>query len=123
MITFVAEGRGCNWTDLSYHVPAFSEIWVEYAKDGREGFYRECPDVARKFPHRSGFGRRPRSRRIEPHRVTRHYAGVLTRTRIHRVAQRWRTFSFTPNQRRVNEIERELDARRAAESTEKYVLI
>lgn len=53
MITFVPEGRGYNWTDPSYHVPAFFEIWAEYAKDGREDFYRECADVARAFLHKA----------------------------------------------------------------------
>lgn len=53
MITFVPEGRGYNWTDPSYHVPAFFEIWAEYAKDGHEDFYRECADVARAFLHKA----------------------------------------------------------------------
>jgi oligosaccharide reducing-end xylanase len=53
MITFVPEGRGYNWTDPSYHVPAFFEIWAEYARDGHEDFYRQCADVARKFLHKA----------------------------------------------------------------------
>jgi len=52
-ITFVPEGRGAGWTDPSYHLPAFMEIWAEYAKDGHELFYRECADTSRMFLHRA----------------------------------------------------------------------
>jgi oligosaccharide reducing-end xylanase len=34
-------------------VPAFFEIWAEYAKDGKEQFYRDCADTARVFLHRA----------------------------------------------------------------------
>ncbi len=52
-ITFVPEGEGYNWTDPSYHLPAFFEIWAEYSNDGHEHFYRECADTARAFLHRT----------------------------------------------------------------------
>lgn len=52
-ITFVPEGDGYNWTDPSYHVPAFLEVWAEYANDGHEDFYRACADTARIFLHRA----------------------------------------------------------------------
>ncbi len=52
-ITFVPEGNGATWTDPSYHLPAFYEVWGEYANDGREEFYRECADTARVFLHRA----------------------------------------------------------------------
>ena len=52
-ITFVPEGDGYKWTDPSYHLPAFLEIWALYAKDGHEQFYRECADTARVFLHRA----------------------------------------------------------------------
>ncbi|WP_372776175.1 glycosyl hydrolase family 8 [Mangrovibacterium sp.] len=52
-ISFVPEGDGYEWTDPSYHVPAFLEIWAEYAKDGHEQFYRDCADTARVFLHRA----------------------------------------------------------------------
>jgi oligosaccharide reducing-end xylanase len=52
-ITFVPEGKGYNWTDPSYHLPAFFEIWAEYANDGHEAFYRACADTARAFLHRA----------------------------------------------------------------------
>jgi oligosaccharide reducing-end xylanase len=52
-ITFVPVGDMYNWTDPSYHVPAFLEVWAEYAKDGHEQFYRDCADTARAFLHRA----------------------------------------------------------------------
>ncbi len=52
-ISFVPEGDGYKWTDPSYHVPAFYEIWALYAKDGHEQFYRDCADTARAFLHRA----------------------------------------------------------------------
>lgn len=52
-INFVPDDYGYDWTDPSYHLPAFFEIWAEYAKDGREQFYRECADTARVFLHRA----------------------------------------------------------------------
>ena len=52
-ITFVPEGNSYNWTDPSYHLPAFYEIWALYANDGHEQFYRDCADTARAFLHRA----------------------------------------------------------------------
>ncbi len=52
-ITFVPDSSGYNWTDPSYSLPAFFEIWAEYAKDGHEQFYRDCADTARAFLHRA----------------------------------------------------------------------
>lgn len=52
-ISFVPEGNGYEWTDPSYHVPAFFEIWALYAKDGHEAFYKDCADTARSFLHRT----------------------------------------------------------------------
>lgn len=52
-ITFTPDNFGYTWTDPSYHVPAFFEIWAEYAKDGKEQFYRDCADTARIFLHRA----------------------------------------------------------------------
>ena len=52
-ITFVPEGGSYNWTDPSYHLPAFYEIWALYAKDGHEQFYKECADVSREFLHKA----------------------------------------------------------------------
>lgn len=52
-ISFVPEGGGYNWTDPSYHLPAFLEVWALYAKDGHEQFYKACADTARAFLHRA----------------------------------------------------------------------
>jgi len=52
-ISFVPEGNGYTWTDPSYHVAAFYEIWAEYANDGHEQFYRDCADTSRIFLHRA----------------------------------------------------------------------
>jgi oligosaccharide reducing-end xylanase len=52
-ITFVPEGDMYNWTDPSYHLPAFYEIWAQYAKDGHEQFYKECATVSRTFLHKA----------------------------------------------------------------------
>ena len=53
MITFTPDRGGYNYTDPSYHVPAFFEVWAEYAKDGHEDFYRECAAVSREFLHKA----------------------------------------------------------------------
>jgi oligosaccharide reducing-end xylanase len=52
-ISFVPEGDGYRWTDPSYHLPAFYEVWVVYAKDGHEQFYKDCADTSRMFLHRA----------------------------------------------------------------------
>jgi len=53
LITFTPDNWGYNWTDPSYNLPAFFEIWAEYANDGKEQFYRECADSARVYLHRA----------------------------------------------------------------------
>lgn len=52
-ISFVPEGGSYNWTDPSYHLPAFYEVWALYAKDGHEDFYKECANVSRDFLHKA----------------------------------------------------------------------
>lgn len=52
-ICFVPEGNAYNWTDPSYHLPAFYEVWAEYANDGHQDFYKACADTARAFLHRA----------------------------------------------------------------------
>jgi oligosaccharide reducing-end xylanase len=52
-ISFVPDDFGYGWTDPSYHLPAFFEIWAEYAGDGHEQFYRDCADTSRLFLHRA----------------------------------------------------------------------
>ena len=48
-ISFVPEGDDYKWTDPSYHLPAFLEVWALYAKDGHEQFYKDCADTSRLF--------------------------------------------------------------------------
>jgi len=52
-LTFVPTTSGYTWTDPSYHLPAFLEVWAEYAHDGHAQFYRDCADTARVFLHRA----------------------------------------------------------------------
>lgn len=77
-ISFVPEGGSYNWTDPSYHLPAFYEVWALYAKDGHEEFYKECANVSRNFLHKAchpvtalnadytGFNGQPHSTRWMP---------------------------------------------------------
>jgi oligosaccharide reducing-end xylanase len=53
LITFVPTVQGGSYTDLSYHVPAFYEVWALWADDGRADFYRECARAAREFYHKA----------------------------------------------------------------------
>lgn len=52
-ISFTPENNNYKWTDPSYHLPAFFEVWAMYAKDGHEQFYRDCADTSRAFLHRA----------------------------------------------------------------------
>lgn len=52
-ISFVPEGSSYTWTDPSYHLPAFYEVWATYAKDGHEQFYKDCADTSRAFLQRT----------------------------------------------------------------------
>jgi len=52
LITFVPGGFGGRFTDPSYHVPAFYEVWAKYAQDGRSEFWKECAQKSREFLHR-----------------------------------------------------------------------
>lgn len=53
LITFCPDTRSSQWTDPSYHLPAFYEIWAEYAQDGRKEFWKECATEAREYLHRA----------------------------------------------------------------------
>jgi oligosaccharide reducing-end xylanase len=52
-ISFTPERNNYRWTDPSYHLPAFFEVWALYAKDGHEQFYKDCADTSRAFLHRA----------------------------------------------------------------------
>lgn len=49
LITFVPTGFGSRFTDPSYHVPAFYEVWARWAEDGRADYWRECAKVSREY--------------------------------------------------------------------------
>jgi oligosaccharide reducing-end xylanase len=51
LITFVPETWGYAFTDPSYHVPAFYEVWARWANDGRSDFWRECAEKSRQYLH------------------------------------------------------------------------
>ena len=53
LINFTADGRGPGYTDPSYHLPAFYEVWARWADDGRADFYRECAKASREYLHKS----------------------------------------------------------------------
>lgn len=52
LINFTPDKRGNTFTDPSYHLPAFYEIWAESAQDGREGIYRKLAENARAYLHK-----------------------------------------------------------------------
>lgn len=53
LIRFTPDGGGINYTDPSYHLPAFYEVWARWADDGRADFYRECAKASREYLHKS----------------------------------------------------------------------
>ena len=50
LITFVP---GAAFTNPSYHIPAFYEVWARYAEDGRASYWRECARKSREYLHKS----------------------------------------------------------------------
>lgn len=50
LITFVP---GAAFTNPSYHIPAFYEVWARYADDGRASYWRECARKSREYLHKS----------------------------------------------------------------------
>lgn len=52
LITFTPDNWGGRFTDPSYHVPAFYEVWAKYANDGRSSFWNACAEKSREFLHR-----------------------------------------------------------------------
>ncbi len=53
LITFTPDPNGAKFTDPSYHLPAFYEVWAKYANDGRSNFWRECAKASREYLHKS----------------------------------------------------------------------
>lgn len=50
LITFVPSAGGDAFTDPSYHLPAFYEVWAQY-DEGRREFWKECATRARQYLH------------------------------------------------------------------------
>jgi oligosaccharide reducing-end xylanase len=53
LINFVADTRGDAYTDPSYHIPVFYEVWAKWANDGRSDFWLECAAVSREYLHKA----------------------------------------------------------------------
>lgn len=51
LITFVPDTWGSTFTDPSYHVPAFYEVWARWAEDGRSEFWQACAEKSRNYLH------------------------------------------------------------------------
>ena len=50
LIAFVP---GANYTDPSYHLPAFYEVWAKWANDGRADYWKACAKASREYLHKS----------------------------------------------------------------------
>ena len=53
LITFTPDGFGQRFTDPSYHIPAFYEVWAQWADDGRADYWNECAAKSREFLHKA----------------------------------------------------------------------
>ncbi len=53
LITFTPDGFGARFTDPSYHIPAFYEVWARWANDGRSAYWMEAAKKSRKFLHKA----------------------------------------------------------------------
>ena len=52
LITFTPDGFGQRFTDPSYHIPAFYEVWARWADDGRTDYWYDCARKSREFLHK-----------------------------------------------------------------------
>lgn len=53
LITFTPDPWGGSYTDPSYHIPAFYDVWAKWANDGRSNFWKSCADKSRKYLHKA----------------------------------------------------------------------
>ena len=53
LITFTPDGFGQRFTDPSYHIPAFYEVWAKYADDGRADYWLDCVAKSHAFLHKA----------------------------------------------------------------------
>jgi len=49
LITFVPDKGGYEYTDPSYQLPAFYEVWAKWGDDGRADFWKDCARTSREF--------------------------------------------------------------------------
>ena len=52
LITFTPSGFGARFTDPSYHLPAFYEVWARWADDGHADDYKAYAAASRSYLHR-----------------------------------------------------------------------
>lgn len=52
LITFTPDGFGQRFTDPSYHIPVFYEVWAKWADDGRADYWQACATKSREFLHK-----------------------------------------------------------------------
>lgn len=52
LITFTPDRWGGQFTDPSYHLPAFYEVWARWADDGRSQFWFDCAKASREYLHK-----------------------------------------------------------------------
>lgn len=53
LITFTPDPWGSTYTDPSYHIPAFYEVWSRWAGDGRSAYWKSCADKSREYLHKA----------------------------------------------------------------------
>ena len=53
LITFTPDGFGQRFTDPSYHIPAFYEVWARWAGDGSADYWYECARKSREYLHKA----------------------------------------------------------------------
>jgi CHU large protein candidate xylanase/esterase len=52
LITFTPDRWGGRYTDPSYHLPAFYEVWAKWAGDNRSEYWLECAQASREYLHK-----------------------------------------------------------------------
>lgn len=53
LITFTPDRGGMRFTDPSYHLPAFYEVWAKWADDGRAEYWMEAARLSREYLHKT----------------------------------------------------------------------
>ena len=53
LITFTPDPWGASYTDPSYNIPAFYDVWSKWANDGRSNFWKACADKSREYLHKA----------------------------------------------------------------------